>query len=66
MAFEHVNHLDAVGTLYQEACVRSYDAKRKGDEKEFEMWFETATAILRAWPDLVMKANEKRTEQPST
>ncbi len=49
MAFTYVSMLDAVGTLYQEACVRWADTK---DEDEAAKWRRAVDAIKECWPDL--------------
>ena len=63
MAFHYVSFLDAVGTLYQEACVKWADAT---DPTEEAKWKRAVQAIKECWPDLCSESVKPTTDQPTT
>lgn len=62
MAFRYVSFLDAVGTLYQEACVQMVDAKDPTDEAK---WRRAAAALKECWPHLCTESVAPTTDQPT-
>jgi hypothetical protein len=57
--FNYVRIPDAIGMLYQEACVKFYDLMRDGKEGEAKPFGDAADAIKAAWPELVAKSLDK-------
>lgn len=57
--FNYVRHLDAVGTLYQEAAVKMVDALIAKDKAKAQLWDRVGTAIKDAWPALVDQSISK-------
>ena len=57
--FNYVRIPDAVGMLYQEACVKFYDLTRDGKAAEAKPFGDAADAIKAAWPELVAKSLDK-------
>lgn len=53
MAFDYVPLLDAVGTLYQEACVKWADSDDPAEEAK---WGRAVNAIKECWPELCTKS----------